>query len=160
MACSPTRTVDDSEIVAFNKELKDKFNDVKTVKTYMTRPTMYWDIGVSDDTHLDEIFQYIVTFIKTSNIYEKKIKDAYTGLVWADSISITFIKDAVLRRYEGSYLKKGPNALNEIDNFNTWSISEERGQPGARYDMAYIHIKRAEEAYLTVLIPARFAWAC
>lgn len=139
-ACSPTRTVKDPEIVDFNDELKADFSEVKTVRTYIRRPTMYWDIKLTDASNVDGIFQYIVEFLKTSNIFEDKIKEEYSGMVWANNISITFIKSGfmnkeVIRRYEGYYYRQVPGAWHEVDNFNTWKISEERGQPGARYEI-------------------------
>jgi hypothetical protein len=135
---SPTRTVDDLDIVNFNRELVSEFNEVETVKTYIRRPTMYWDIYIGDSSDMDVVFYYIVEFIKSNNLYENKIKDNYTGKVWASRINITFykrkfIKKSVFRLYEGCYYKTEAGHTNEIDNFNRWSIYEGRSRSGARH---------------------------
>ncbi len=59
---NPTHRVNNPEIIDFNQELISDFAEVKKVSTYIRRPVVYWDIIVSEDTKLDDIFIYFVNY--------------------------------------------------------------------------------------------------
>ena len=130
---NPTYKVTTSEIVNFNKSLKSDFKELKKIKTYIIRPTLYLDIYIKDDANLEAIFEFTVDFI-INNTFET-IKPEFTDRVWADSISINFYKKtlfnkSLLRSYEGSYYSREIGHSNELDNFTHWRIFDGRNGSG------------------------------
>lgn len=124
--CSPSRTVKDEAIKDFNKELKQSFEEIKKIKTYIIRPSLNWDIYVSDTENMDDIFYYVVDYLKTSNIVEDELRDKYTGVYFISRITITVTKKKTRRTYQGYYYKRGTTiyadneSANVVDNFTTW----------------------------------------
>ena len=125
--CSLFTTVKDPEIIEFNQSLKTEFSQIKTIKTYITRPVIRWDIYVNDTTRDEEIFHSLVKFLKDSNIYENKLRMEYTGTDSTNTIYISFIKGKDKTTYEGDYYQRGTTIYpddknNVIDNFTNWNI--------------------------------------
>ncbi len=134
---NPTHRVNNPEIIDFNQELISDFAEVKKVSTYIRRPVVYWDIIVSEDAKLDDIFKYVVHYLKSNNAYQNNIKPEFNGKVWADRIVVTFYKKSLLmksaiRSYEGYYYITDREHSNVIDDFTHWRIFDGRYGPGSQ----------------------------
>ncbi len=125
--CSPSTALSKSSVIDFNRSLKTDYRSVWVVRTYIVRPSINWDVYVTDTDEIDEIFNDIVTFIKTSNLYDE-VREEYTGIYHTEIIYITFYRYfKQVQQYEAYYYARGTTVYpddenNVIDDFTTWYV--------------------------------------
>jgi len=126
--CTATTQVKHQDIIAINNAIQEDYNMSTSIKTYITRPNLKWDVYVNNTDECDSIFEELVTIIKTDNIYDL-LKSEYNDYFFRIQITMYTPDNEFVKKFSSSYYKSGTtiyddDSKNEIDNFTTWYIED------------------------------------
>lgn len=126
--CTRTTQVKHEAVISLNDKIIEGFQEVSSIKTSIMRPTLTWDITVTDPSSCDEIFIDLLSMIKSEDVYStlrEYYKDYFIGI----DIIIQNENSELIKKYTSSYYKQGTtiygdDSKNEIDDFNTWVTND------------------------------------
>jgi len=128
VGCSSTQKVKHDDVIRINKVVETNYDVINNIETYIERPSLNWEISVSNEEFCDLIYYDLAKNIKSEDLYDK-LRNHYSDYFNRIVISMVDSNDEIVFEYVSYYYVKGSDIYgddtkNKIDNFETWYIRD------------------------------------